>query len=203
MKRAAKVIAAALKDSDSCPLLLEQTAGHKGLLGRDFDETAELIELRRRRRAARPLPRLLPPLRAGLRHHRRRPPRPRCSTRPTRRSASSASRCVHVNDAGAPLGSCRDRHANVGEGEMGGGPRRLPLRAPLRGPAGDAGDARARRRKGPDRKESPGRQAAAAGGARSRATGETAARRLDRGPRTVQATRAGLATLALPPSAST
>src|SRR3954451_10447696 len=45
MKRAAKVIAAALADSDSCPLLLEQTAGHKGLLGRDFDETAELIEL--------------------------------------------------------------------------------------------------------------------------------------------------------------
>src|SRR3954466_1072304 len=45
IKRAAKVIAAALKDSDSCPLLLEQTAGHKGLLGRDFDETAELIEL--------------------------------------------------------------------------------------------------------------------------------------------------------------
>src|SRR3954447_10787931 len=45
MKRAAKVIAAALKASDSCPLLLEQTAGHKGLLGRDFDETSELIEL--------------------------------------------------------------------------------------------------------------------------------------------------------------
>jgi deoxyribonuclease-4 len=45
IKRAAKVIAAALKDSDSCPLLLEQTAGHKGLLGRDFDQTAELIEL--------------------------------------------------------------------------------------------------------------------------------------------------------------
>src|SRR6478736_7673681 len=45
MKRAAKTIAAALKDSDSCPLLLEQTAGHKGLLGRDFDQTAELIDL--------------------------------------------------------------------------------------------------------------------------------------------------------------
>jgi deoxyribonuclease IV len=44
IKRAAKVIAAALKDSDSCPLLLEQTAGHKGLLGRDFDQTSELIE---------------------------------------------------------------------------------------------------------------------------------------------------------------
>src|SRR5262249_23637861 len=38
IKRAAKVIAAALDDSDGCPLLLEQTAGHKGLLGRDFDQ---------------------------------------------------------------------------------------------------------------------------------------------------------------------
>ena len=44
MKRAAKVIAEALEETERCPLLLEQTAGHKGLLGRDFDETAELIE---------------------------------------------------------------------------------------------------------------------------------------------------------------
>ncbi len=44
MKRASKVIKAALEETDSCPLLLEQTAGHKGLLGRDFDETATLIE---------------------------------------------------------------------------------------------------------------------------------------------------------------
>src|SRR5207245_1541645 len=35
----------ALEQTDRCPLLLEQTAGHKGLLGRDFDQTARLIEL--------------------------------------------------------------------------------------------------------------------------------------------------------------
>src|SRR4029077_2153775 len=45
MKRAGKVIAEALKRTDHCRLLIEQTAGHKGLLGRDFDETARLIEL--------------------------------------------------------------------------------------------------------------------------------------------------------------
>ena len=45
LKRAAKVIKAALKETDSCKLLLEQTAGHKGLIGRNFEETAELIEL--------------------------------------------------------------------------------------------------------------------------------------------------------------
>src|SRR6476469_9015445 len=44
MKRAGKVIAEALNATESCRLLLEQTAGHKGLLGRNFDETAALIE---------------------------------------------------------------------------------------------------------------------------------------------------------------
>ena len=39
LKRAAKVIAASLKETDHCKLLLEQTAGHKGLIGRTFDET--------------------------------------------------------------------------------------------------------------------------------------------------------------------
>src|SRR3954454_12873250 len=45
MKRAAKVIAEAVKQTDRCRLLIEQPAGHKGLLGRNFDETAQLIEL--------------------------------------------------------------------------------------------------------------------------------------------------------------
>ena len=45
MKRAAKAIAAALADSESCPMLLENTAGTQGPLGRDFDELGELVEL--------------------------------------------------------------------------------------------------------------------------------------------------------------
>ena len=45
MKRAAKAIAAALADSESCPILLENTAGTQGPLGRDFDELGELVEL--------------------------------------------------------------------------------------------------------------------------------------------------------------
>jgi deoxyribonuclease-4 len=118
MKRAAKVIAAALKDSDSCPLLLEQTAGHKGLLGRDFDQTAELIDLAGGGK------------RLGL-----------CLDschlfvqgfdvtdeahlaaivdEADAKVGLERLRCLHVNDAAAPLGSCRDRHANIGTGEMG------------------------------------------------------------------------------------
>ena len=118
IKRAAKVIAAALKDSDRCPLLLEQTAGHKGLLGRDFDQTAELIELAGGG------------ARLGLCLD-------SCHLFVQGYDVTDADslaaivdeadakvglqrlRCLHVNDAAAPLGSCRDRHANIGQGEMG------------------------------------------------------------------------------------
>jgi deoxyribonuclease-4 len=36
-----------------------------------------------------------------------------------RRIGLDRLRCLHVNDAAAPLGSNRDRHANMGEGEIG------------------------------------------------------------------------------------
>ncbi len=111
MKRAAKVIAAALKETDHCPLLLEQTAGHKGLLGRDFDQTAELIELAgggERLGLCLDSCHLFvqgyditdddPPRRGPRRSRREGRPRP--------------PPLLHVNDAAAPLGSCRDRHAN-------------------------------------------------------------------------------------------
>jgi deoxyribonuclease-4 len=152
IKRAAKVIAAAVADSDSCPLLLEQTAGHKGLLGRDFDQTAELIGLAGGGG------------RLGL-----------CLdschlfvqgfdiTDAAHLSAVvdeadekvglERLRCLHVNDAAAPLGSCRDRHANIGKGEMGkkglaaflSEPRFEGLPATLETPGPN--------KKGPDRKE--------------------------------------------------
>jgi deoxyribonuclease-4 len=152
MKRAAKVIAAALKDSESCPLLLEQTAGHKGLLGRDFDETAELIELAG---SGKRLGLCLDSCHLFVQGY-----------DVTDESHLGAVldeadvkvgldrlRCVHVNDAGAPLGSCRDRHANVGKGEMGrkglaaflSEPRFEGLPATLETPGPE--------KKGPDRKE--------------------------------------------------
>ena len=118
MKRAAKLIAAALKDSDNCPLLLEQTAGHKGLLGRDFDQTAELIELAG---GGKRLGLCLDSCHLFVQGY--------DITDETHLGAVldeadekvglSRLQCLHVNDAAAPLGSCRDRHANIGKGEMG------------------------------------------------------------------------------------
>ena len=43
-KRAVKLIKEALAETERCPILYENTAGSPQLLGRDFDETAELIE---------------------------------------------------------------------------------------------------------------------------------------------------------------
>jgi deoxyribonuclease-4 len=152
IKRAAQVIAAALKDSDSCPLLLEQTAGHKGLLGRDFDQTAELIELAG---GGKRLGLCLDSCHLFVQGY--------DVTDPERLAAVvdeadakvglDRLRCLHVNDAAAALGSCRDRHANIGKGEMGkrgleaflSEPRfeGLPATLETPGPA----------KKGPDRKE--------------------------------------------------
>jgi deoxyribonuclease IV len=152
MKRAAKVIAAALKDSESCPLLLEQTAGHKGLLGRDFDETAELIELAG---SGKRLGLCLDSCHLFVQGY--------DVTDAKRLSAVvdeadekvglERLRCLHVNDAAVPFGSNRDRHANIGKGEMGkqglaaflSEPRFEGLPATLETPGPI--------KKGPDRKE--------------------------------------------------
>src|ERR1700751_368078 len=44
IKRAGKVIKEALDESERCPLLLEDTAGAGGTLGRSFEELAELLD---------------------------------------------------------------------------------------------------------------------------------------------------------------
>ena len=118
MKRAAKVIAAALKDSDSCPLLLEQTAGHKGLLGRDFDQTAELIDCAG---GGKRLGLCLDSCHLFVQGYDITDEAHLAEVldEADAKVGLDRLRCVHVNDAAAPLGSCRDRHANIGKGEMG------------------------------------------------------------------------------------
>jgi deoxyribonuclease-4 len=118
IKRASKVIAAALKDSDSCPLLLEQTAGHKGLLGRDFDQTAELIE---RAGGGKRLGLCLDSCHLFVQGYDITDEAHLDGVLEEADDKVGLERlqCVHVNDAAAPLGSCRDRHANIGKGEMG------------------------------------------------------------------------------------
>ena len=152
MKRAGKTIAAALKDSERCPLLLEQTAGHKGLLGRDFDQTAELIDLAG---GGERLGLCLDSCHLFVQGY---------DVTDEEKLAAIVDeadakvgldrlRCLHVNDAAAPLGSCRDRHASIGKGEMG----RAGLRAFLSEPRFDGLPATLETpgpdKKGPDKKE--------------------------------------------------
>jgi deoxyribonuclease-4 len=152
MKRAAKVIAAALKDSESCPLLLEQTAGHKGLLGRDFDQTAELIELAG---SGKRLGLCLDSCHLFVQGYDVTDPEHLTAIvdEADEKVGLERLRCLHVNDAAAPLGSNRDRHANLGKGEMGKSglaaflsePRFQDLPATLETPGPN--------KKGPDKKE--------------------------------------------------
>jgi len=116
--RAGEVIAEALAESDGCPLHLENTAGTGGTLGRSFAELAALFE------AAGDDDRLglcldschllasgydirtIDRLDAVLEE---------CASLVGLRRLGS----LHLNDSMTPLGSNRDRHANVGAGEIG------------------------------------------------------------------------------------
>ena len=167
--RAGAVIAEALAESDGCPLHLENTAGTGGTLGRSFEELAALIDAAGGDARLGAVPGLLPPARVGLRHpHARRASTP-CSTSATRSSALERLGSLHLNDSQMPLGSNRDRHANVGEGEIGDGRLRgVPLRAALRGPAVRARDAGAEPH-GADARGDRARARAARAGAGARA----------------------------------
>ncbi len=118
MKRAGKVIAAALEDSDSCRLLIEQTAGHKGLLGRDFDETAQLVELAG---GGSRLGLCLDSCHLFVQGYDITDAEHLAGVldEADEKVGLKRLRCVHVNDAAVPLGACLDRHANIGKGEMG------------------------------------------------------------------------------------
>ena len=118
VKRAARAIAEALKESEGCALHIENTAGAGGTLGRTFEELAALIE------GAGGGKRLGACLDS-------------CHLFATGydiRTADALSDVVdefdrivgldrlgslHVNDSMTKLGANRDRHINLGDGEIG------------------------------------------------------------------------------------
>jgi deoxyribonuclease IV len=120
IKRAGKVIAQALRESDRCPLHLENTAGAGGTLGRSFQELAELLD------AAGGSKRLgvcLDSCHLFASGYDIRTAEGLTSVIEDCDSRVGLDRLgsLHLNDSQAPLGSNRDRHANVGEGELGRG----------------------------------------------------------------------------------
>jgi deoxyribonuclease-4 len=118
IERVGEAIRQVLVDSDRCPLLLENTAGAGGTIGRSFTELARLIELGGGHKRLGFCLDSCHMLASGL----------------DVRTADGLSeaidecveivglerlRCLHVNDSKEPLGSNRDRHAPLGEGELG------------------------------------------------------------------------------------
>jgi deoxyribonuclease IV len=118
VRRAGREIRRALSHAENCPLLLENTAGTQGPLGRNFDELADLIdgagggkglgvcidcchlfasgfEIR----TGEAMGQIVDELDAKL--------------------GLERLRCLHVNDSAAPQGSNRDRHTELGTGEIG------------------------------------------------------------------------------------
>jgi deoxyribonuclease-4 len=116
--RAARVIREALAESDRCPLHLENTAGSGGTLGRSFRELADLIE---RSGGDERLGMCLDSCHLHASGF---------DVRSPTRLSKVLDECVevvgldrlgslHVNDSKTALGSNVDRHAPLGEGELG------------------------------------------------------------------------------------
>jgi deoxyribonuclease-4 len=116
--RAGELIKAALDDSDHCPLHLENTAGAGGTLGRSFAELAELLEAGG---GGRRLGVCLDSCHLLASGYEIRTPEALGSVIDACEAAIGTGQIgsLHLNDSKTPLGSNRDRHANVGEGELG------------------------------------------------------------------------------------
>jgi deoxyribonuclease-4 len=118
MRRAAKAIAAALEATETCPVLLENTAGTQGPLGRDFGELGELLELLDGHERVGICLDCCHLLASG---YEIRDPESMAAVVDDFDATVGLDRlrCLHVNDSKIPLGGNRDRHANLGEGELG------------------------------------------------------------------------------------
>jgi len=116
--RAGKTIGEALKESEGCELHLENTAGTGGTLGRSFDELAALLE---GAGASKRLGVCLDSCHLLASGYDIRTAKGMSSTlsEATRKLGRGKIRSLHLNDSQTPLGSNRDRHANLGAGELG------------------------------------------------------------------------------------
>ena len=118
LPRVAEILLEALDESDSCPLLLENTAGTGDTLGRSFEELSRLIKLCRGRKRLGICLDSCHMLASGF-DIRTADKLAEVIDRCEATVGAGRVRCLHVNDSKTPLGSNRDRHAPPGEGELG------------------------------------------------------------------------------------
>ena len=118
IKRAGKVIQEALAESERCQVLLEDTAGAGGTLGRSFEELESLLDASG---GGQRLGVCLDSchLFASGYDVRTRDGLAEIIDDFDRIVGCGRLGALHVNDSAVPLGSNRDRHAIMGEGELG------------------------------------------------------------------------------------
>lgn len=117
-KRAIKLLKEALAESESCPILYENTAGSPQLLGLDFDETAELIE---RTGGPKRLGLCIDSCHLHATGYDVRTPEgvAEIADEIEAKIGMDQLRAIHLNDSRDARGSNRDRHAAIGKGEIG------------------------------------------------------------------------------------
>jgi deoxyribonuclease IV len=118
IRRAGQVIREALSETDRCPLHLEDTAGAGGTLGRSFEELAELLSAAG---GERRLGVCLDSCHLFASGYDIRTAAGLTDTIDQFDKIVGIKRLgsLHLNDSQTPLGSNRDRHANIGTGELG------------------------------------------------------------------------------------
>jgi deoxyribonuclease IV len=118
IKRAGQVIKEALSETDRCHLFLEDTAGAGGTLGRSFEELSDLLSAAG---GSRRLGICLDSCHLLASGYDIRTAAGLTETIDAFDKAVGLKRlgALHLNDSQTPLGSNRDRHANVGTGELG------------------------------------------------------------------------------------
>jgi deoxyribonuclease-4 len=116
--RAGAMIAEALKESEGCPLHLENTAGAGGTLGRSIEELADLIDAAGGEKRLGLCLDSCHLLASGY-DIRTREGMDGLIAQVSEQVGLERLGSLHFNDSQTPLGSNRDRHANAGEGELG------------------------------------------------------------------------------------
>jgi len=116
--RAGKTIRDALADSEGCELHLENTAGAGGTLGRSFEELERLLDAAGGEGRVGVCLDSCHLLASGY-DIRTASGMTSVLRECTRALGRGRVRSLHLNDSQTPLGSNRDRHANVGAGELG------------------------------------------------------------------------------------
>ncbi len=123
IERVSKALVDSLGKSEMCPVLLENTAGAGGTIGRDFDELASIlgnVESLNSTLAER-VGFCLDSCHLFASGFDIRTPESASDVADKfdRAIGLDRLRCIHLNDSKAPFGSNRDRHENLGEGELG------------------------------------------------------------------------------------